>query len=152
MHRFVRAFWPLAVWLLVVFCMSTDFGSADHTSRILVPLLHWLNPTISDAAVERVHFFVRKAGHVTEYAILALLLLRAVRLSRATPVTHWSWPTAGLALLASAAYGATDEFHQLFVPSRGPSVHDVMIDTGGALLGLFLAFAWNRRRLAADTL
>ena len=45
---------------------------------------------------------LRKAAHLTEYAILGALLLRALR-------------SAPLALLAGSAYAATDEVHQLFV-------------------------------------
>jgi VanZ family protein len=46
-------------------------------------------------------------------------------------------------LLAAAvglgvAYAALDEFHQLFVPSRTPSPHDVAVDTMGVLTGALL--------------
>ena len=54
-----------------MFFGSTDLMSAEHTSRILTPLLRWWNPDISPAAIAQVHFFVRKAAHLTEYAILA---------------------------------------------------------------------------------
>lgn len=134
----------MLVWMGVVFCFSTDFGSADHTSRILIPLLRWLDPSITADAIERVHLVVRKAGHVTEYAVLALLILRALRILRPQPVARWSWGLALAALAASAAYGATDEIHQLFVASRGPSIVDVGIDSCGAALGLLLAFVWSR--------
>jgi VanZ family protein len=140
----VRALWPMAIWMAVVFVMSTDFGSSDHSSRILVPLLRWFDPAVTQATIERAHFLVRKAGHVTEYAILALLVLRALRILSSNPPARWSWPLAALALAIAAAYGATDEIHQLFVPSRGPSLHDVMIDSSGAALGLLLAFLWKR--------
>jgi VanZ family protein len=33
---------------------------------------------------------------------------------------------------------ASDEFHQTFVSSRGPSARDVMIDTAGAIVGLLI--------------
>jgi VanZ family protein len=146
MRRLIVALWPMAAWMALVFVMSTDFASESHTGHILVPLLRFFDPGISPQAIERVHFLVRKAGHVTEYAILALLILRALRVLRATPVAHWSWSLALTALLASAAYGATDEFHQTFVPSRGPAVHDVVIDSCGAAVGLTLAFLWVRWR------
>jgi VanZ family protein len=37
-----------------------------------------------------------------------------------------------LAILFAALYAASDEFHQSFVPSRGPAVGDVLLDTEGA--------------------
>ena len=47
--------------------------SAEHTSRFLVPFLLWLKPGISVETVALIQFCVRKAAHLTEYAILALL-------------------------------------------------------------------------------
>ena len=45
-----------------------------------------------------------------------------------------------LAVLISACYAATDEFHQLFVPGRSGEVRDVLVDTAGAVIGiLFLS-------------
>lgn len=136
----------MVVWMAVVFIASTDLGAEAHTSQILLPLMRWLVPNLSPSGFEEVQFFVRKAGHVTEYAVLALLILRALRILRGSAGAGWSWSLALWALGASAAYGATDEFHQYFVPSRGPSVRDVLIDSCGAALGLVLAFLWIRRR------
>ncbi len=144
MSRVARALWPIVLWMAVVFTMSMDFASEAHTSRIIEPLLRWLDPHISFAALERAHFFIRKLAHVTEYAILALLILRGLRILRARPPGVWSWSLAAWTLCASTAYASTDEFHQLFVPSRGPSVHDVMLDSFGAAFGLLLAFGWMR--------
>ncbi len=53
--------------------------SAEQTSRFLVPFLRWLKPDISTGALAQVHFFGRKLGHISEYAILAILLWRALR-------------------------------------------------------------------------
>lgn len=144
MSRIARALWPIVLWMAVVFTLSMDFASEAHTSRIIEPLLRWLDPHISFAALERAHFLVRKMAHVTEYAILALLILRGLRILHARPAGVWSWSLAAWTLGASAAYASTDEIHQLFVPSRGPSVHDVMLDACGATLGLLLAFWWMR--------
>lgn len=144
----MRAIGPLILWMVVVFCMSTDFASAAHTSRIIEPLLRWLFPHITYSHLELAHEVIRKGGHVTEYSIMALLLLRALRTLRATPATCWSWALAGWALIGSAAYAASDEYHQTFVPSRGPSVHDVVLDSTAACVALLVAFWWNRRRAA----
>lgn len=140
----------MAVWMVIVFCNSLDYGSATHTGAIIATILHWFGITLSPAGFERLHFLIRKMGHITEYAVLALLTLRALRILRPMPIdVRWSWPMAAVALGISAAYGATDEVHQLFVPSRGPSVHDVLIDTCGAAIGLTLAFLYLRRTSVA---
>jgi VanZ family protein len=132
--------------MALMFVMSTDLGSGAHTSRIIEPILHWLNPEISAESVGSVQFFVRKAGHVSEYLVLCLLALRAIRSSLFVSRGSWSWRAAGLALLLSGVYAVSDEFHQSFVPSRGASPRDVAIDVSGATLGLTLAYLFRRSR------
>ena len=53
----------------------------------------------------------------------------------------WRWRHAGLTLLIVFLYAATDELHQLFVPTREGTIRDVLIDTTGAAIGLFVVWA-----------
>ncbi|PYK74707.1 MAG: hypothetical protein DME42_04150 [Verrucomicrobia bacterium] len=101
--------------MAIIFAGSTDLMSAEHTSRIIVPLLRWFFPTISPLTLVRVEFFLRKAAHVSEYAVLAVLLYRAFV---HTVFQSRRALSAGIVLLSCAAYAASDEFHQSFVPSR----------------------------------
>jgi len=71
---------------------------------------------------------LRKLAHATEYAVLGLLLARAVALV----------PAFALGVL----YAASDELHQHFVAGREGAPHDVAIDAFGVLVGL-----WAARRL-----
>jgi len=137
---------PVILWMGFIFIMSTDLGSAEHTSRIIEPLLRWLNPEISPAAIDLVHTLVRKGGHLTEYAILALLVLRAAGISLRTRRAVNDWRAVGIALLVAAVYAATDEFHQSFVPGRTASVYDVLIDTTGAFIALAVVLLWRKLR------
>ena len=123
---------PVIAWMLFIFGASTDLGSAANSGRILIPVLRWFNPNVSAAAIETAQLIVRKGAHLTEYAIFALLLLRAFR-SHARGIFVRQ---AALVLFFAALYAASDEFHQSFVATRTPSPYDVMIDTCGALLGL----------------
>jgi VanZ family protein len=82
-------------------------------------------------------FLYRKVAHMVEYAVLAALLWRA---SRGTWVLR-----PGLLFFFSFSlavlYAASDEWHQSFVPGRGPSAVDVLIDGVGAFSAcLFLLF------------
>src|SRR6266404_679946 len=77
--RFVRYWMPAIVWMAVIFLGSTDMLSAEHTSRFLVPFLRWIDPQISLVALNAIQLGIRKLGHLTEYAILAMLLWRALR-------------------------------------------------------------------------
>src|SRR5436190_14032047 len=78
MRFFLRYWLPVLIWLAVIFVGSTDLMSAEHTSRFVGPFLRWLKPDITADAIVKVQLFVRKVAHVTEYAILATLLWRAV--------------------------------------------------------------------------
>jgi VanZ family protein len=136
--------------MFLIFAGSTDLMSAEHTSRFLVPFLLWLAPHISFKTIMTIQFFVRKAGHVTEYAILATLLWRVAR-------HHWPlrredfWKPAMLVLCVAMTFAVTDEFHQSFFPSRTATAHDVIIDTVGAIVGLLICRMFVRRNKTPAT-
>jgi len=146
-RRFVSKWMPVIAWMLLIFAGSSDALSAEHTSRFLIPFLRWLDPAISFQTILAIHFTLRKIGHFTEYAILAALLWRALR---GTFVAMTWWALTFSVLLVTAAFAASDEFHQLFVPSRTASAHDVMIDCIGALVAVLLCslFASKRKQAA----
>jgi VanZ family protein len=139
-------------WLPPVICaacmwtLSTDSFSAGHTGGIIIPILHHLFPFAGADTLEDIHHAIRKSAHVTEYFILSVLLFRAVRGAR----PGWTLKWALLALALTAGYGASDETHQIFVPSRGASVVDVMIDTSGGALAQTAIWLWLRRRQPAQ--
>jgi VanZ family protein len=140
--RSLAKYWvPVFAWMLVILVASGDLMSAEHTSRFLVPFLLWLKPDISVESLTLAHICVRKAAHLTEYAILALLLCRALFRG-----TNLKWARATLfvsAWILCVLVAAGDEFRQSFVESRGASPWDVMLDSAGAIFGLiiYLKFA-----------
>jgi len=134
--------------MIIIFSASTDVMSSQHTSRIIGPILRWMFPTISEETVSRVQLVIRKCGHLSEYAVLAWLLWRAWRKPVRNDFRPWSWKEAGAALLIAVAYSASDEIHQLFVPSRQGQVLDVLIDTSGAVAGLLGVWVIGRWRKA----
>ena len=84
-------------------------------------------------------------AHFIEYAVLALLLYRALR-STAGRASAFIWT-----LVLASGYAVTDELHQSFVPLRVPDVGDWAVDTAGALCaagGAILVERWlaSRRR------
>jgi len=136
----------LLAWMFLIFAGSTDLMSAEHTSRFLVPFLLWLHPQISFKTIMLIQFIVRKAGHVTEYAILASLLWRVLR--HYWPLLRSFWRPAMAALVMAVIFAMTDEFHQSFYPSRTATAHDVLIDTMGAIVGLLICWMLVRNRPA----
>jgi VanZ family protein len=141
-----RWFWrygPLILWAALIFIGSTDLLSASNTGGVLTRPLLWLFPHTGDSTLRTLHFLLRKAGHFTEYAVLAWLCARAFRTStRKLFRQRWFW----ISLLLVVAYSLSDEFHQSFVPSRTASIYDSMIDSGGGLTALVLMAIRKHRR------
>jgi VanZ family protein len=104
----VRAWAPVVVWAAVIFAFSSipSLGTGLGTWDLIL----------------------RKLAHLTEYAILGALLVRAL----ARP---------SLAILLGALYAASDELHQHFVRGRHAAWYDVVIDTVGVTVGVIL---WRR--------
>jgi VanZ family protein len=134
------------LWAVVIFTFSTNVFSSDNTSRIILPILHWLFPRTNPDGLEALHAMIRKSGHIFEYFVLGVLLFRAVR----APARGWNLRWAASALFLAALFAASDEFHQAFVPSRGSSVWDVLLDTCAAAVAQLLLWLWERRRTAVD--
>jgi VanZ family protein len=144
LRSFLRFWLPVLVWMAVIFTASCDRGSFQHSSRIVAPFVRWLWPQVSPETLHTIVLCVRKCGHLTEYAVLALLLWRAWRPADPPEEAPWRWSRAGLVLALVALYAASDEFHQAFVPTREASVKDVLIDLFGAALALLCV--WGARR------
>jgi VanZ family protein len=143
MKCFLKYWLPLLIWVSVIFVGSTNLMSAEHTSRFVVPFLLWLKPGMSPQTIWLILIAARKCAHVTEYAVLSLLLWRALR---AVPILHKKALTVfGVVMVGCALFAASDEFHQMFVKSRTPSVRDVLLDIAGAILGLLVGASFARR-------
>ena len=130
---------PAIAWAILISWASTDTFSASHTSKIIIPVLHWLFPHASAEALDRLHFFIRKGAHVTEYFVFSVLLLRAVRGEQRGWQLRWAITTLAIAI----GYSALDEFHQSFVPSRTASPWDSLLDTSGAAAAQIVVWLWS---------
>jgi VanZ family protein len=131
-ETFVR-FAPLILWIGVIFFLSSDQGSMAETSRFIRPLLHFLFPAASDETIQIYHGYIRKAAHVTEYGVLALIAYRACSLS---PRQIWRRYRVLSPVLLVATIASIDEFNQSFEPSRTSSPYDVLLDITGGILAL----------------
>ena len=143
--HWIKNWLPVFAWASLIFFFSTDQFSSSHTAPVVETIAFWVFPEISSDTVEIIHEVVRKLGHWSEYFILAVLFLRALQNRTSTKSGSWH---ATATLVFVFLYAASDEFHQLFVPSREASVMDVGIDTSGAVLALLFLWAigrWRRR-------
>lgn len=110
-RRYVYYWIPPFVWMACIFYMSSQ-----------------QKVNISDQVV--VEFVTFKTLHMIEYALLFFLFYRAfhsIKMLRPVPVVL-------LALFSSLAYSLTDEFHQLFTPTRQGRMRDIIFDLVGMLI------------------
>jgi VanZ family protein len=77
--------------------------------------------------------------HAVEYFGLMLLAVRAVAQGSWAGVTFGALATAWL---LTVAYGASDEWHQMYVDGRNAEWRDLAADSLGALAGGFVVRAW----------
>jgi VanZ family protein len=114
---------------------------AGATSALLEPWLRALLPWAAPEQIAGAHWLLRKAGHVVEYAVLALLWRRAL----AAPGAPAPWRRP---LVLAVLTAALDEAHQSTIPARSGSVADVGLDSGAAAVALLVAVRGAHR--AAD--
>jgi VanZ family protein len=131
----LKRWWPALLWAIVISGLSTASFSSEKTSHFIVPFLHWLLPRASHQTIELLHHLIRKCAHFTEYFILSLLIFRGIRAGEKGWHLRWALTT----VLIVAGYAALDEFHQSFVPGRGPAVTDVLIDASGGIAAQLVA-------------
>jgi VanZ family protein len=77
--------------------------------------------------------------HTVEYAGLGALVFRAL----VGEGLNW-WLAALLTLMIVSGYGATDEWHQSYVPLRSADIRDWFADTSGAAAGVLAYLIINR--------
>jgi VanZ family protein len=140
--QWLVAWWPSLLWAAVIFTMSTDAFSAEHTGMIIWPILRWIYPALTIDQFAIIHHLIRKTAHFTEYFVFALLLFRGIRGSR----VGWRWSWGLLALFIAAVYSALDEIHQAFVASRTASPYDSLLDSIGAFAAIIFLLLWFRWR------
>ena len=90
-----------------------------------------------ESMIEAVQFPIRKAAHMTEYAILAFLLYKTF-IHKQNPLIK--------SFIFTALYACSDEFHQLFISGRAGQIRDVCIDSTGALIMLLIIYFILKRK------
>ncbi len=130
-------------WMGVIFYMSSNNGQISHKdSSTIVNFIENKttnkNSEVNKNAVKeqqenisRLDYVLRKNAHAFMYMILAFFVSS----------TFFSFNKKGKSsvvyiLFICLFYAVTDEFHQSFVQGRTSLVSDILIDFGGALIGL----------------
>ncbi|MCB2291731.1 VanZ family protein [Clostridium sp. CS001] len=129
--------WILVIgWMVVIFIFSSQVGEVSkENNKIVIYLLNLLGIDLNSIFGVLGDFIVRKAAHFTEYFILYILLYRAISRKANTGIKSFIW-----AIVIVFFYACSDEFHQAFVPGRGPAFRDVLVDTCGGLTGFLITY------------
>jgi VanZ family protein len=144
----VKNWLPAIVWACLISSLSTDAFSSEHTSRFILPILHWLFPHAGAETLSMMHTFIRKMAHITEYFIFSIFLLQVLR----GKDSGWTLRWAIWVVVIVLGYAALDEFHQVFVPSRHASPWDALLDTTGAAIAQVVLWLWYspKRNVTGD--
>lgn len=118
----------VVIWMIVIYYFSDQPNSAATTQQYF-----------GDA-----NLIARKIAHISEFAILTLLLNWSISYSEARQSKGFWF----ISLLLSLCYAIFDEWHQEYVPGRSASVFDVLIDSSGILFAIFVLYLGRDRKKA----
>lgn len=143
------------VWVPPIIIASLIFGfssqnadqSSGLSSKAATAIIRFANNTHivnvnnqNEAQfIENLQYPIRKCAHMSEYMIFTFSVMLALYV--------WDVRNKWLYIVAfavSVTFAGTDEFHQLFVPGRSGMVGDVLIDSIGSSIGIFII--WGIRR------
>ncbi len=144
-------------WMAVIFCFSHRPGPESSQDsyevgmlvcNIFVPDFQELSPETQMEYALAIDHPVRKFAHFSEYLLLAVLLVGALVNGSNGVVT--SFKMYLLPWFITVLYAMSDEFHQLFVVGRDGNLLDVIIDSAGGLMGVFICFMVGRIKSRRD--
>lgn len=118
--------------LIFMFSHQTGSESSGLSSQIVLWIQTYLHIPISE-------FIVRKAAHMSEYALLTLTLIYGFYKN------HYPIQKIMIySLLGTFLYACSDEMHQLFIGGRAGQFTDVLIDTCGGCLTIIFYYVLTK--------
>ena len=136
----------ICLWISVImgFSSENDEVSGGRSARILVGLVNVIAPSAdvtlknyeSLEALQNTEKALRKAAHMFEYGVLAMLVWAVMFGFRDLPRRY----AYIMPVLAVICVGSIDEKNQTTVTGRTGSWVDVCVDAAGALIAVFIAY------------
>ena len=142
--RIISIIFVLA-WMVTVFMLSHQIAeeSSKTSSNFITVIIKLFNKDIEQEQLEtimlKVETIVRKLAHFVLYT-LGGMLITTMFINFKEYITK----TKIASFLLGATYAITDEIHQLFIPGRSGEIRDVLIDSTGVLLGVFIIYLLMR--------
>ena len=144
----VLSFVPMLLLLSIIFGFSAQDGetSGSLSFQISLWIVNFFLPLISEQCFEQdilekahaLHYFVRKAAHMTEYFLLTLSVYLPLKVYFTKYITFLKRILLGFVI--TVFFAALDEFHQTFVPGRSGNFTDVCIDSIGIFVATLVLF------------
>lgn len=123
----------LIIWMIFIFIMSSFDGNASSSqSNFIVNIIMHITNIENK---ELISLIVRKMAHFTEYFILGILAYNYFKSKNKSVL---------LPLILCIIYAISDELHQIFTPDRVFQLTDILIDSSGSILGIYIL--WKIRK------
>ena len=144
------SFLPALLMMYLIFSFSTQTGevSGELSYQISYQIVETKNELLNTGKsydqlayeADQIHYYVRKAAHMTEYFLLAIAISFPLYVYKVRG--FWLFFLAGIVCVG---FAGLDEYHQSFVSGRSPGIRDVGFDSAGALIGILLVqlFCWS---------
>lgn len=140
----------IIIWMGAIFTFSSQVSdkssnTSGNTIRFVLNKLQItknMNEQQENELVESLQGPVRKMAHFSVYAlggIISYMLFSQYEISNKKRIAY--------SLLLCMIYAITDECHQYFVPGRSCELRDILIDSSGALLGIFITFVIKNKTM-----
>lgn len=131
----IKYYLPAIIWMIFIFIMSNTTGtnSANQSNFFVEIITNFIKiePSI-------LSFIIRKTAHMSEYAILLLLIYYGLSKNKFNFQLLNSF-------IITFFYACSDEFHQLLISGRSGQFKDVLIDSCGALIMLIIIYLWQKK-------
>jgi len=116
------------IWMFIIFMMSSyDGNESSNQSGMIV---NFIANLLNIDNINVLSLIIRKMAHFTESLILGLLVVNMIN--------NYNNKSILISIIICIIYATSDEIHQLFVPGRSCQLLDILIDTIGSVIGIYL--------------
>ncbi|MFB3165499.1 VanZ family protein [Neobacillus sp. 179-J 1A1 HS] len=140
-----RKWWRLAaaIWMVsIIIVTQLPYFTGQNTAKVIQKAVETepntiKTPNADPVDVNELNLIVRKITHVIVFGILAILLYNSLSTYQLPYILSW---------ILTVLYAVSDEWHQSFMPGRVATYRDVLFDSLGAFIALFLTYLISKKR------
>lgn len=135
--KIIIAWFIVLIVMLLIFSLSAQVANQSNSlsKGLTYEIISMVNRLFPNHTLDLSGFnhYIRKFAHFFIYLILGFLLINAISKSGVA-----LFKAVKLSFAIGCMYAIFDEFHQYFVPGRGPGIRDVFLDSMGVIVGILL--------------